>query len=281
MHPLLKRILQITGITLWVVFLTILTQVGGLVYLIARFSSGWLKRRIVAPWKLRLARLAYGFGIYLIVCLLLVPVLAKPLGRVPLPIWSEANLKPLRLFTVLLNRHYVRADLRNAAIEVADEMGRRYPGTTLYYLDANFPFWDGFPLVPHLSHDDGKKLDLAFLYADPTTGELQSGSPSWLGYGVCEGPRPDEQDQPEVCAGKGYWQYNFMQSIVPQWSKEDYKFDAERTKTLIRLFADQPQIGMIFIEPHLKTRLKLDSPKLRYHGCQAVRHDDHIHVQIQ
>ena len=30
-----------------------------------------------------------------------------------------------------------------------------------------------------------------------------------------------------------------------------------------------------------KTRLLLTSDKIRFHGCQAVRHDDHIHVQLK
>ena len=40
-------------------------------------------------------------------------------------------------------------------------------------------------------------------------------------------------------------------------------------------------IKKIFIEPHLKTRWGLKNyQKIRYHGCHAVRHDDHIHVQL-
>ena len=36
----------------------------------------------------------------------------------------------------------------------------------------------------------------------------------------------------------------------------------------------------IFIEPHLKQRLGIKNQKVRFHGCGAVRHDDHIHLQI-
>lgn len=35
------------------------------------------------------------------------------------------------------------------------------PGTRTPTHDASFPFLDGFPLPPHLSHDDGEKADLA------------------------------------------------------------------------------------------------------------------------
>jgi hypothetical protein len=54
-----------------------------------------------------------------------------------------------------------------------------------------------------------------------------------------------------------------------------------RTKALVNMFVSEYEIGKIFIEPHLKTRLKLTSDKIRFHGCQAVRHDDHIHVQLR
>ena len=37
----------------------------------------------------------------------------------------------------------------------------------------------------------------------------------------------------------------------------------------------------IFIEPHLKNRLKIGNNRIRFHGCKAVRHDDHIHFQSQ
>ncbi len=44
-----------------------------------------------------------------------------------------------------------------------------------------------------------------------------------------------------------------------------------------------PMLTYRFVDrkPHLKTRLKLSSAKIRFHGCQAVRHDDHIHVQLR
>ena len=60
-----------------------------------------------------------------------------------------------------------------------------------------------------------------------------------------------------------------------------YRFDEERTKALVLLFAANQSIGKIFIEPHLKQRLHLTSNKIRFHGCRAVRHDDHLHVQLK
>lgn len=43
-------------------------------------------------------------------------------------------------------------------------MQQTEPQIRISYLDANFPFKDGFPLLPHLSHDDGRKVDIAFMY---------------------------------------------------------------------------------------------------------------------
>ena len=36
-----------------------------------------------------------------------------------------------------------------------------------------------------------------------------------------------------------------------------------------------------WLEPHLKNRLGITHSKLRFQGCQAVRHDDHIDVQMK
>jgi len=46
-------------------------------------------------------------------------------------------------------------------------------------------------------------------------------------------------------------------------------------------FASADATGKIFIEPHLVKRLKLASNKIRFQGCRAVRHDDHLHVQLR
>ena len=126
-----------------------------------------------------------------------------------------------------------------------------------------------------------KKLDLAFFYIDSKTGKQSNSAPSFIGYGVNEEARNNERNTSEFCSQKGYWQYSFMTSIIPQGNKENYKFDSVRTKDLVNLFAADESIGKIFIEPHLKARMKLTSDKIRFHGCQAVRHDDHVHVQLK
>lgn len=183
--------------------------------------------------------------------------------------------------TCVLNRHYVRPELLRTIENVADKIHEKHPETVIAYLDANFPFIDNFPLLPHLSHKDGKKLDLAFLYIDSKTKKsIQIDAPSFIGYGVYEGPLPGETNKPLDCKNKGYWHYSFLQYLVPQWDKTMI-LDQDRTQDLITLFVQDNAIGKIFIEPHLKTRMKLNYDKVRFHGCQAVRHDDHIHVQLK
>lgn len=219
--------------------------------------------------------------LYALFVSVIVPLTAKPFGRVPLPLIESNHVQPANVLTVLLCRNYVGPELKQAAFNVAEKMNAKYPGTTLNYLDANFPFINGFPLPPHLSHSDGKKLDVSFHYVDAKTGKQINKVPSWIGYGVCEEPRPGEFDRPAYCTRKGYWQYSYLQKIVGRGNKEKYAFDADRTKDLANYFVNHKAIGKLLIEPHLKTRLGLTSGKVRLHGCHAVRHDDHIHVQLK
>jgi hypothetical protein len=262
------------------IFLTILTQVGGLIFLISLlfhryFNSLGKNQSITFVFKSLTFLSIYSFFTFLIF-----PKIAKPFGRVPLPISEKSQLKPLNILTCFLNRNYVRPELRAATFEVAKQMNKKYPGITINYLDGNFPFLDKFPLIPHLSHNDGRKLDLSFCYIYSDTNLPSKTSPSFIGYGICEGPLPNEVNTAQFCTNKGYWQYSYLQTIIPQGNKSKFIFDAERTADLVKLFVNQANIGKIFIEPHLKTRLNLESNKIRFHGCQAVRHDDHIHVQL-
>ncbi len=262
------------------IFLTALTQVGGLVYLISFATHKSINKKIDNKLLRGSLKFISFLTFYSIATFLIVPVLAKPFGRVPLPLTQTENLRPLNFLTCFLNRHYVRPELKRTTIEVAKQMNSKFPGTVLNYLDANFPFINGFPLIPHLSHNDGKKLDIAFCYIDNKTGRATNGVPSVIGYGISEEPEPNEVNTANLCIKQGYWQYSFLMKIIPEGNKRNFTFDGTRTKELVNFFASNSTIGKIFIEPHLKTRLKLTSDKIRFHGCQAVRHDDHIHIQL-
>jgi hypothetical protein len=272
-----KRILRVLLHILVVLLLTILTQVGGLAYLICLF----LKRRVRSlGWKKKLINFSVFMAVYSVLSFVILPIAASSFyHRKALPI-SHSALKPLRMFTYLMNRHYVHEDLYSVLLSEAEQMQEEFPETVTYYLDACFPLGTKFPLLPHWSHNDGRKIDLAFYYTDVTTKKYKNGSPSWLGYGVCELPIIGEENMPEFCAEKGYFQYSFLEKIVPQYKKGNYVFDRTRTKSLIDKLTTSSKIKKIFIEPHLKKRMKLTSSKIRFHGCHAVRHDDHIHVQL-
>jgi len=265
-----------------ILLLTVLTQVGGIVYLFYQL----IKTVIEKKWENKLSRIpriVIFLVLYLLTIFLIIPPIAKQFGRVPLPYFATktSNIKPLSSFTYLLNRHYVKPRLLATTTNIANALKIEYPNSQIVYLDANFPFWNGFPLLPHLSHNDGKKLDLAFVYKDAKTQKVMNSSPSFIGYGVFEGPQKGELNQPNICHKKGFWQYGILKKITPQWNKKKIVVDAAKTKRLVQLLANHKAIGKLFIEPHLKTRWGLgDYDKIRYHGCHAVRHDDHIHIQL-
>jgi energy-coupling factor transporter transmembrane protein EcfT len=260
---------------------TAITQIGGIVFLVVISGSAFLRKK----FNNRILRIGLSLLFFLVLyftsTFFLVPFLAKKWGRVPLPVSKEARLRPLNAMTWVLNRHYVRPELKETTLKVALTMGQKYPATTVQYLDANFPFFDGFPLLPHLSHDDGKKLDLSFYYQELPSRMESNDSPSFIGYGICEGAREGEIDMAEECAKRGGWQYSMLQKIISQDISSQFKLDESRTKHLILFFSQQASVQKLFVEPHLVTRWHLKSAKIRFQGCHAVRHDDHVHVQIK
>jgi hypothetical protein len=271
----LKRIFVWIFYTVLIGFLTLLTQVGGVIFIVSLVLNQFVQLPKLRRFKL----LILFVSLYLLTTFLIIPPLAKLGGRVPLP-YFQKTLQPLSYWTCILNRHYVKLELKETASNISDAMAQQYPGTVLMYLEASFPFIDGYPLLPHLSHNDGKKLDICFFYLSPS-GEQIKGHPSPIGYGVFEGPQKGETQMPQWCANSGYWQYSVMEKVIPQWNKSKFVFDKERTKALINFIVRDPSIRSMYIEPHLKERLGLMHPKILFHGCFAVRHDDHIHINLK
>ncbi|HRI59609.1 MAG TPA: hypothetical protein PK228_07795 [Saprospiraceae bacterium] len=263
---------------LWLGLLTLLTQVGGLIWLISMLLVKYLPVR----FRIRFAGAIVFVILYLVASVFFVPPVARQFGRVPLPVFSNPYLKPENLCFAIFNRHYVRPELRRALEDTAAAMQTRYPGSIVWYLDANFPFIDGYPLEPHFSHKDGKKVDLAFYWNDAKTGIAASGVPSPFGYGVCAEPLPGEYDYAADCESKGFWYISLDRTIAaPFFDIQNYTFDASQTRELARLMAEHPSIGKILIQPHLEKRLGLERyDKFRQQGCKAARHDDHFHVQL-
>lgn len=252
-----------------VIALTSITQIGGIIYLISIL--------ILRDFS-KLKKTIFGLILYFVSAFFIIPFLAVIGNRVPLPITGQ--IAPYTLLTCLLNRHYVTIETRNSLEKISSKLNQQYDGASIRYLDANFPFFDGFPLLPHLSHSDGKKLDLAFHYKKDD--KPVSKSSSFIGYGFHESPLSNEINYPNICRNKGYWKYDLIEKFIPVWNSESYSIDVQRTKLLIRLLNEESKTDKIFIEPHLQNRWGLASlKKIRFHGCHAVRHDDHIHWQIK
>ena len=238
-----------------IAILTVLTQIGGLAWLVALAF-----RRTVLAFLILYASLSAA-----------TVFVAPTLGRVPLDCASQGPLAMQSFFYCVLNRHYVTPELAQALTDVAVEMDRRYPGTVTLVLDANFPFLDGFPLLPHLSHDDGEKVDLAFYYADDR-GYLPGATRSPIGYFAFEdGPTTCTPTFPSL-----RWDLAPLQSL---WA--DYVPDPRRNRALLNLLANDPRIGRIFVEPHLIDTWNAAHPNIGFQGCRAARHDDHIHLQLR
>ena len=267
-----------------ILLLTIVTQIGGFAYFIFLPIYRVLKKRFAQnDWKRKLIPFLSFLVFYLLTTFLVVPPIAKKFGREVLPYFSTKALpvQPRNYFYVLANRNYVRSELKNTVFEAAKALSKKYPEAKILYLDGCFPFWNGIPLIPHLSHSDGKKLDICFLYKHKTTGQIINKTPTWMGYGSSEMPQSNEYNQPKICKDAGYFQYSFLNTFTPRLGKSILVFDEKANRWIVEYFAKHPSIGKIFIEPHLKTRLELSKyDKIRFHGCRAVRHDDHIHLQL-
>lgn len=255
--------------------LTVLTQTGGLIYLLHMLLTHKQRKEWIGILG-QLKRTGAFLLLYVICSVSLTPFIAKFFGRVPMPIYHETKIKPVNAFIWLTNRHYAKPELKNLLIETAVALPSEQ---AIVYLDANFPWFDGFPLIGHLSHDDGEKIDLAFAYSNESGEYLNTGK-SFSGYGVVEAPKAGEVDQPALCEDQGYWQY----SVTTRFAYDrypEYQFDFQANRRLLQKLAFHESTGKVFIEPHLKTRLNLEwFKKIRYHGCHAVRHDDHIHLQL-
>ncbi len=252
--------------------LTIITQVGGIVYLVCLFIDQLWKKRF------RLKLLSLFLIVYSISTLWIVPTIAKYGGREK--VISKENIQPANVMTVFLNRNYVTKEMNIYLDKVSTQLSKTDNNIKLRYLDACFPFFDGFPLLPHLSHNDGRKIDFSLVYENEA-GRIINAGKSISGYGVFEDPERMEYKQCETCLKLGYWQYDFPKYLTFGQINKEIQFSSKGTATLIRCLLTVDGIGKLFIEPHLKQRMKLSDSRIRFQGCRSVRHDDHIHVQIK
>lgn len=270
---MIKKILKIGIHSISIALLTVLTQTGGLVYLVTLL----LIRQKTSRYRIK--RLISFVLLYGVTTAFIIPPLASYFGRERV---KESKLVSAHsLFYKIANRNYVTPALNDVLEKSALDFQQKYPGVKLVHLDANFPFIDGFPLLPHLSHSDGKKIDISFVYSD-SFGNVTNLKPALSGYGVYEEPKSLEYDQAAICKNKGYWQYDFPKYLTFGTINKNLVISEEGTRALSLSLLKQTRVSKLFVEPHLRTRLGLLlHKKVRFHGCQAVRHDDHIHVQVK
>lgn len=256
-------------------FLTIVTQIGGVVlwlsvgicYMLTA-HLGYLQRKSL--------HITVFLVLYSLCSFVMTPQIAPLFGRVQLNCFDDSDhYKSNALLYCALNRNYVTKALYQELIDISQQLDAQYPGLTVNYLDGSFPFIDGFPMLPHLSHKDGKKLDLTFYYRDQKTDSITENGAWPIGYFAFS---PAEKLIGPACDGKAgplRWNFKWLQANF-----DHYELDQQRTKFLIDIITQTPSVEKIFVEPPLVTHLGLSHEKLRFAGCFAARHDDHIHFQI-
>ena len=230
--------------------LTVLTQIGGLCYLLG----------LVLQRRGRSVGVVSALLVYVVLTVVVVPPLAALAGRVRLPCATAANaaapLVSATRLTCALNRGYVRSTTARVLTALGEAMNRQFPGSQVTTLEGSFPFFDGF-----------------YRTADGQTA-VPRGSPSWFGYFVYERPQVGDG----ACAGVRSllrWDLNWLQPASPAWV-----LDVPRTAWMLNWLKAQPQVARLFVEPHLARRLGVEGGKVRFQGCQAARHDDHIHIEV-
>ncbi len=78
----------------------------------------------------------------------------------------------------------------------------------------------------------------------------------------------------------GHFQYDFTRFLTLGSREPKPQFSATLPKQLIQSILANKHLQKLFIEPHLVKRLGLNDSRIRFQGCRAVRHDDHVHIQI-
>ncbi|WP_119269485.1 hypothetical protein [Taklimakanibacter deserti] len=280
---MLRRLIGIVGATLIFALATAVTQLGGVAFLLALLLVWIVRRSGMRKSVAVIAGIVFFIAGLGIANRFIVPPLAAQFGRAPLPCAATgeqpyAALSPLYC---ALGRNYVRPEARAMLDAMASDLAQHYPGLTVAYLDAGFPFFDGFPLPPHLSHHDGRRIDLAYFYKDRAGTYQPLATPSLLGYWGFEPPSTGDASP---CDDKERWltlrwDMGWFQAFV----RQDLVLDEERTAVMLRWLTERGStqgVEKILLEPHVAKRLQVSSPLIRFQGCRAARHDDHIHVEV-
>lgn len=202
------------------------------------------------------------------------PAMQSPVGLTALPCDRSEPLAPLRA-RYCRGRNFLTPEAQGTIISLARGLAEQHPGAVIHFMDASGPNGEK-PFPPHLSHGDGRQLDVA-LFFETLEGAPLVAPPDTSGYGgwwPSEPPRPGER----IACPQG--RSGSAEKPDPPTDR-GWRLDEVRTRALIQLLIDEPRVHRILIEPHLEERLGFwGHPKLRFAGCQAARHDDHLHIDF-
>jgi len=171
-----------------------------------------------------------------------------------------------------LARHYVTPAAKRTIMEITTSL-RDQGLPTLQTLDASSRSGRK-PLWPHLSHGDGRQLDVSLYFRDKASLAPVHPKNDLAGYGHYS---PALAGEPSPCGTA-----KRPMDLGNPSANVTWELDEAATRKLILDFARHPQVRRVFLAPHLKARLQLQAQdKIRFAGCHAARHDDHLHVEFK
>jgi len=279
------KILKIIIVIILFILLTMFSQVGGIILLIWIFLFQFLKKYFNDKWQRRSANILGFIIFYMIFNLIIIPAIARPFNKVPLPFSKSGDLVPVSYWTCILNRHYITISGKKQLLSLAKEYNSAHPEIKLKYMDCNHPFFipiNGENTTPvleglllHITHT-GNKADIALVYNDKE-GKPSNITPTAIGYGSSAEPLPGERCKPCECDKKNR-KYSFMYRNI---ARTDYSLNVDHSRDLVKLFINNGY-EKIILEPHLIDRFRLKGYNFGTASCKnSVRHDDHFHVAVK
>jgi len=209
---------------------------------------------------------------------------APAIRRVPLPCF-DSHLRMQSLLYCALNRHRIAPDPGDYGLCLARAMHVERPGPITLAADANSPFLDGFPLLPHLSQDDvsqddAHKLDPAYFYRDLEGVYKMGNTKSPDRYRAFANPTP--------CAARPSVRRD---ETLTRWWDMGWFGDFRRKLALAR-HTTAPGVHCLthhvpagksettLPERRLANTLGMTHPRITFRGRRAARHDEQTHIQM-
>ena len=197
----------------------------------------------------------------------------SPAGLVALPCDQTGDIRAAHArYCQGEGRNWVTPTALDVLRQGSARLARAYPQAHITYMDASWP--SGVrPMPPHVSHGDGREIDIALFYTD-ASGKPLASPPIPIGYGAFEPPLPGEPRPCAITSRSGAF------SDPP--ASRTWRLDEARTRALIVALLADARVQRILIEPHLEQRLGFaGNARVRFPGCYAMRHDSHFHVDIK